>query len=146
MGGIVMKKGGMFRTSVRKKHKNTLYTLVPGYRSVQGYPVLIVPEKQSFFIPGRRPYEAARAKGNFRSIIYRDTKGLQKLLDEYAGTGEFVSQGKEIVDFEQVIGQYIEPVKRTRMETTIGVIHYNEEGAYIAPARPNKREVVEWMK
>lgn len=145
MGGLVTKKKGMFHTS-RRRGKDVLFALVPGYRSVQGYPVLIVPDKQIFFIPGRRAYEAARSKGNFRSIIYRDSAGLQKLLDDYAGTGEFVSQGKEIVDFEQVIGQYVDPVKRTRMETTIGVIHYNDEGAYIVPARPKKREIVEWTK
>lgn len=90
-------------------------------------------------MPGRNGYEVARNNGNLRSVIFRDANGLQKLLDEKAGTGEFVASNKEKINFGTVIGQYMDPETKGKMETTVGVIHYTAEGAYIVPARPNTR-------
>ena len=109
------------------------------YRSVNGFMVKLNQEKQGNFMPGRNGYEVARNNGNLRSVIFRDANGLQKLLDEKAGTGEFVASNKEKINFGTVIGQYMDPETKGKMETTVGVIHYTAEGAYIVPARPNTR-------
>lgn len=106
------------------------------YKTVQGFSTKLNLELQNRFIPGRTAYETARNNGNLRSIVFRDADGLQKLLDEKAGTGEFVAGNKEKVNFGQPLGQYVDPVAKTKVMTTVGVIHYTAEGAYIVPARP----------
>ena len=111
------------------------------FRVVNGFLVKLNKEQQEKFVPGRGGYEAARDKGNLRSIIFRDAVGLQKLLDEKAGTGDFVATNKEKVDFGTPIGQYVDPETSSKVETTIGVIHYTSDGAYIVPARPGSRRI-----
>lgn len=106
------------------------------HRKVRGFSTLLYLELQNRFIPGRDAYETARLDGNTRSIIFGDATGLQKLLDEKAGTGEFVAANKEKVNFGQPLGQYVDPEAKTKLRTTIGIIHYMPEGAYIVPARP----------
>ena len=113
------------------------------YRTVRGFLVKLDTEAQGKFIPGRNGYETARNSGNIRSVVFRDAAGLQKLLDEKAGTGDFVATNKEKVNFGQVIGQYMDPETKSKMETTVGVIHYTAEGAYIAPARPSTRRLAD---
>lgn len=110
------------------------------YRKVQGFPVILNMEMQNYFIPGRDIYENARAGGNMRSVVFGDADSLQKLLDEKAGTGEFVAVNKEKVKFGRTLGQYVDPVARTKTATTVGIIHYMQEGAYIVPARPSEEE------
>ncbi len=105
-------------------------------RKVQGFPVILNMEMQNRFIPGRDAYEFARNSGNVRSVIFRDAAGLQKLLDEKAGTGDLITTSKEKVNFNQPLGQYVDPEAKTKVSTTVGVIHYTQEGAYIVPARP----------
>lgn len=108
-----------------------------GYRVVKGFLVKLDEERQKKHMPGRSAYEIARTNGNLRSIIFRDATAIQKLLEEKAGTGEFIGSNKELTDFGQVIGQYVEVDNHTKRETKIGIIHYTAEGAYIVPARPN---------
>lgn len=110
------------------------------YRKVQGFPVILNMEMQNYFIPGRDIYENARAGGNMRSVVFGDADTLQKFLDEKAGTGEFVAANKEKVKFGRTLGQYVDPVAKTKTMTTIGIIHYMPEGAYIIPARPAAEE------
>lgn len=106
------------------------------YRKVQGFPVKLIVDVQNRYVPGRDAYENAKGEGNMRSVVFGDAEALQKLLDEKAGTGEFVAGNKEKVNFKQSLGQYVDPVVHTKVMTTIGIIHYTEEGAYIVPARP----------
>ncbi len=109
-----------------------------GYRTFKGFLLKLDIEKQNRFIPGRNAYEMARTYGNLRSIVFRDANSLQKLLEEKAGTGEFIGSNKEKVDFGQTIGQFVDLDGRTKRETRIGIIHYGPDGAYIVPARPNE--------
>lgn len=111
------------------------------YKVVNGFEVRLNQTAQDNFMPGRNGYEMARNDGNLRSVIFRDATGLQKLLDEKAGTGEFITANKERIDFNVPIGQYVDPVTKGKVETSVGVIHYTPEGAYIVPARPSNREV-----
>lgn len=110
------------------------------HRVVRGFTTKLNIDQQNRFIPGREAYERARDRGNLRSIIFRDAAGLQKLLEEKAGTGEFVAVNKERVDFGQSLGQYMDPVAKTKAMTTVGIIHYTDNGAYIVPARPMAKE------
>lgn len=107
------------------------------YRMVRGFAVQLNGEKQSKYMPGRNAYEMARTNGKLRSIIFRDNDALQKMLEEKAGSGDFIGANKELVHFGQVIGQYVDIAGRNKKETKVGIIHYSEEGAYIVPARPD---------
>jgi hypothetical protein len=67
----------------------------------------------------------------------------QALFDEGAGMGQQLGTrpvgqpgSKERVDFGKIIGDYVDPVTRERVPTSVGVIHYGSRGAHIAPARP----------
>ena len=111
------------------------------YRVVNGFLVKLNMEQQERFMPGRSAYEKARDEGNMRSVIFRDASGLQKLLDEKAGTGDLVATNKEKVDFGTPIGQYMDPESHSKLETSVGVIHYTADGAYIVPARPSARRL-----
>ncbi|MBP3204349.1 MAG: hypothetical protein J6M66_02880 [Lachnospiraceae bacterium] len=111
------------------------------YRVVNGFLVKLNMEQQERFMPGRSAYEKARDVGNMRSVIFRDASGLQKLLDEKAGTGDLVATNKEKVDFGTPIGQYMDPESHSKLETSVGVIHYTADGAYIVPARPSARRL-----
>lgn len=106
------------------------------YRIVNGFLIKLDEERQKRHMPGRNAYEMARTNGNLRSIIFRDATAIQKLLDEGAGTGEFIGANKELVNFGQVIGQYVDVDGYSKRETKMGIIHYSAEGAYIVPARP----------
>ncbi len=107
-----------------------------GFKTLNGFLIKLDVERQNRHMPGRNAYEMARTNGNVRSVIFRDANGLQKLLEEKAGTGDFIGTNKERIDFGQTIGQYVDGDGRTRRETKIGIIHYTSEGAYIVPARP----------
>jgi len=58
------------------------------------------------------------------------------LLDVFAGTGQAIGTNKERVDFGFIIGQYVNPETGEAIDTTIGIIHYGNNGAHIVPARP----------
>ena len=72
--------------------------------------------------------------------MYGNMESIQKLLNEYAGRGQKIGVNKERVDFEQIIGRYINPQTRESQETTIGTIHYANDNAHIVPGRPRKGE------
>jgi RHS repeat-associated protein len=68
----------------------------------------------------------------------------QKLLDNYAGTGQAVNDipvgqpgSKERVDFGQTIGNMVYPNGASE-PTSVGMIHYSSTGAHIVPARPTQ--------
>ena len=61
----------------------------------------------------------------------------QVLIDKYGGTGRKVGQNREIVDFENTIGKYVDPKTGVSYDTTIGTIHYSKDGTHIVPERPN---------
>jgi hypothetical protein len=129
-----------------KVSRETLVTYTPssasavpvGFKQVYGYTLQLDMERQNYYIPGRSEHEEALRRGQAKGVIYRDKAGLQKLLEEYAGTGIRFEQCKEKVEFGQPLGQYMDPVTKLKVETTVGIIHYSREGIYIVPARPDK--------
>lgn len=61
---------------------------------------------------------------------------LQKLVYEKAGTGENLGGNKERIDFEIVIGFYVDIESGEKYETTRGLIHYSKKGVHIVPSQP----------
>ncbi|UFJ40480.1 polymorphic toxin type 50 domain-containing protein [Brevibacillus humidisoli] len=96
-------------------------------KAVNGFDATVHAGKQSKHIPGHPNYQPGK------SIFTGDA---QKLLDKYAGKGEWIGQNKERVDFGEIIGKYVDPVTGEAIETTKGIIHYSKNGAHIVPARP----------
>ena len=86
-------------------------------------------DKQGKHVPGHRNYQPGRSE-----LTHPDP---QVLLDRFAGTG--IRHGhKEVVDFGEVIGNWINP-SGVKEVTTRGTIHYDAKGyAHIVPARPNR--------
>jgi hypothetical protein len=90
--------------------------------------------QQDKHIPGTNNYKQELANGKPRSTLSEDP---QKLLDEYARTGQKIGTNKERVNFKKKIGQYYDSETGMYTDTTNGIIHYDSKGqAHIVPARP----------
>lgn len=107
------------------------------YREVYGYPIKVKAGAQEKHIPNAPNYKQEVANGKNKSIFYGDNKKAQELLDEFAGKGQLLPDGKkERVDFGKPIGKYYDRDTGQYLETTRGMIHYGKDGAHIVPARP----------
>lgn len=73
-----------------------------------------------------------------RSIISLSIKEIQSLIYTYSGKGKPINSNKERVDFNRVIGTYIDKDTKTSAKTTIGIIHYSKTGTHVVPAQPRK--------
>ncbi|MGG5832054.1 polymorphic toxin type 50 domain-containing protein, partial [Bacillus pumilus] len=106
------------------------------YREVNGFPVKVKPGAQEKHIPDAPNYKQEIANGKKKSIFYGDNKKAQELLDKYAGKGEMMENGREVVNFGQKIGQTYDLKTGKYIETTRGTIHYSKNGAHIVPSKP----------
>ncbi|MGN9866613.1 T7SS effector LXG polymorphic toxin [Bacillus swezeyi] len=106
------------------------------YREVNGFPAKVKPGAQEKHIPETPNYKQEVANGKTKSIFYGDNKKAQELLDKYAGTGEILKNGREVVNFGQKIGKAYDMKTGKYIETTRGTIHYSKDGAHIVPAKP----------
>lgn len=98
-----------------------------------GFPKTIHIGKQGKHIIGHNNYVPGK------SVISVPEEELQKLVRQYSGTGRGISgASKEVVDFGQVIGQYVDEITGKVRDTTIGTIHYSKNGVHIVPARPKR--------
>ena len=108
-----------------------------GFQNTQGGKsgaVKVNQGQQDKHIPGTNNYKQSVANGQHRSILTEDP---QKLLDDFAGTGEKIGTTKERIDFGKIIGQYYDNVTGTYIDTTRGIIHYDSKGtAHIVPSAP----------
>ena len=101
-----------------------------GSGRIRGFPKRIHEGNQGKHIPGHNNY----MKG--RSVFRGSMKKAQELVDQYAGTGQQKGPKKEVIDFGEVIGTYIDHNTGRTGETTRGTIHYSKKGTHIVPARP----------
>ena len=99
-----------------------------GSKTVNGYDTKVNVGQQNKHIPGTNEYKNALNNGQTKSIMYGDVNDIQNLLNDKAGTGDFIGANKERVNFGQVIGQYVDPDTGVGVETTIGIIHYGKKG------------------
>lgn len=97
-------------------------------RVVNGFEAVSHSGKQGKHIPGHSNYQQGK------SIFTGDS---QRLLDRHAGTGEWVGQNRERVNFGETIGKWVDLKTGKEISTTNGIIHYSKKGAHIVPARPN---------
>lgn len=70
-----------------------------------------------------------------RSEITISASKCQQLIDEFAGKGQKITENKERVDFNEIIGNYIS-INGEKQPTTIGIIHKSKTGFHIVPAAP----------
>ncbi|MDH8709281.1 putative ribonuclease toxin of YeeF-YezG toxin-antitoxin module [Micromonospora sp. 1209] len=106
------------------------------YREVNGFPAKVKSGAQEKHIPETPNYKQEVANGKKKSIFYGDNKKAQELLDKYAGRGEFLKNGREVIDFGQKIGKTYDMKTQQYIETTRGTIHYSKDGAHIVPSKP----------
>ncbi len=71
-------------------------------------------------------------------------KKPEMLLTKYAGKGQKIrgkpgqAGYKEVVDFEEKVGIYINKKTKEQLITTRGTIHYSQKGIHIVPAPPQQ--------
>ncbi len=101
-------------------------------REVHGHTTKINKEKQEKHVVGSHYYHDGK------SILQLTIDEAQKLLNQFAGTGQFLNPEftKERIDFGRIIGIHVDPDTNTHNPTTVGLIHYSKNGAHIVPAEP----------
>lgn len=94
--------------------------------------------KQGKHIAGHNNYVGGR------SIITISSEKLQSLIFKHAGTGDIIRtrkdtwNNKEVVDFGEPIGEYIDRETGERIQTSVGTIHYSKDGVHVVPAKPRE--------
>ena len=101
-----------------------------GSSTVNGFDTTINSGKQGKHIIGNNNFIEGR------SIFNGTVDDAQRLVDNFAGTGEWIGANKERVNFGEIIGQYVNPVTNEAVDTTVGIIHYSQTGTHIVPAQP----------
>lgn len=97
-------------------------------------PLTILPDKQGKHIRGHKNYTEGRS---YLTITQEDA---QKLIRQYAGTGELRRDksgkwtNKEFVTAKQVIGMWVNQNTGEKRQTHRFVIHYAKKGTHIVPA------------
>ncbi|WP_342560592.1 polymorphic toxin type 50 domain-containing protein [Psychrobacillus sp. FSL W7-1457] len=87
----------------------------------QGFFLLAAHEKHISNTPN---FKQEIANGKNKSIFYGDNKTAQELLDQFAGKGQLLPNGKkERVDFGKTIGNYYDRNTGEYLDTTNGLIH-----------------------
>lgn len=105
-----------------------------GFPEAYGFTAKLHSGRQGKHIPGHKNYIPGK------SVLRLSLDEAQRLVEEYAGTGERKSDNREVVDFHRVIGTWVNLLDGKRYETTRGVIHYSKTGCHIVPTRPGKKE------
>ncbi len=75
-----------------------------------------------------------------RSITTISNDRLLELMKTKVGTGIPYS-GREVIDFGEVIGKYVDKRTGEMYYTTVATVHYSQDGFHIIPAAPK-----EWRK
>lgn len=96
------------------------------------YPKSIHEGRQNKHIVGSNNYTSDR------SIFSGTLDDAEKLVKEYSGTGQYVNDNTERVDFGKQIGYYVDFNSNETTPTTMGTIRYSKNGAHIVPAHPKK--------
>lgn len=97
---------------------------------VKGFDTTLNAGKQGKHIVGHNNY----IKG--KSIVKGTMDEIQKLVNDFAGKGEWIGANKERIDFGKIIGQYVDPITGKLYDTTKAIIHYSKKGVHIVPSRP----------
>lgn len=113
------------------------------YKEVQGYVAKLHKGSQDKHILGTPNFKQELNNGKIKSIVYGNHDTIQKLLDDYAGTGSFLPKRPNVerVSFNHIIGEYFD-ANDTKLyyETSNAMIHYSKAkgAAHIVPARPDE--------
>ena len=70
-----------------------------GGKTVNGYDAKVNVGQQNKHIPGTNEYKNALNNGQTKSTMYGDANDIQNLLNDKAGTGDFLGTNKERVNF-----------------------------------------------
>lgn len=96
------------------------------------FPKNINPGKKGKHIPGYNNFQPGKSE---LIISMSEADSLVKTFSEH---GTAIGNNKERVDFEKIIGYYVDPETHKKLETSIGIIHYSKSGTHIVPARPKE--------
>ncbi len=88
--------------------------------------------KQGKHVPGHNNFQPDKSE-----LTHPDPQGL---LDKHAGTGVRHGTNKEVVDFGEPIGNWVDPATGQKVPTACGTIHYDKKrGAHIVPSNPTPK-------
>lgn len=103
-----------------------------GFRKVNGFTTKIHEGRQGKHIIGHNNYQ----KG--KSVLHMTMERAQELIETQGGSGTWIgSSSRERIDFGFEIGTYADE-RGQRSKTTVGIIHYSQNGAHIVPAKPKE--------
>ena len=102
-----------------------------GSPMVNGHPTNVHEANQAKHMPGETGFIEGRSE--FTGTM----EDAQRLISEFAGTGQRINDQKERVDFGEVIGNWVDQDTVEKFPTTRGIIHYGKNGAHVVPSRPD---------
>ncbi|NFD75809.1 hypothetical protein FC826_02835 [Clostridium botulinum] len=97
---------------------------------VKGFDTTLNAGKQGKHIVGHNNYIEGK------SIVTGTMDEIQKLANDFAGTGQWKKANKEMVDFGKIIGKYVYINTGEVLDTIRGIIYYSKKGVHIVPAKP----------
>lgn len=90
-------------------------------------------DAQGKHIPGHKNYQGGK------SYLRVSMERAQQLADTFGGTGRPKgNQTRELVDFGETIGRYVDRSTGKSAPTRYGTIHYGKRGCHIVPANPEQ--------
>ena len=101
--------------------------------NIHGYNTTIHHGRQNKHIIGSNNYKLGR------SVFYGTVDDAQDLVNRFAGTGYWLNDHKERIDFGKVIGQFADMETGEMLDTTVGIIHYSKNGIHIVPCAPSQK-------
>jgi len=101
--------------------------------NIHGYNTTIHHGRQNKHIIGSNNYKLGR------SAFYGTVDDAQDLVNRFAGTGYWLNDHKERIDFGKVIGQFADMETGEMLDTTVGIIHYSKNGIHIVPCAPSQK-------
>ena len=101
--------------------------------NIHGYNTTIHHGRQNKHIIGSNNYKLGR------SVFYGTVDDAQDLVNRFAGTGSWLNDHKERIDFGKVIGQFADMETGEMLDTTVGIIHYSKNGIHIVPCAPSQK-------
>lgn len=98
-----------------------------------GYTTKLNEDTQGRHILGHKNYDQNK------SPLSVSMKHAQELTDKFGGSGRKIpNQTREVVNFHEVIGTFVDRSTGERLPTRYGTIHYGQKGCHIVPANPNQ--------
>ena len=73
-----------------------------------------------------------------RSVLFGGEKAAQEIIDKFSGKGIKLPHGKERVETDHIIGEYVSDGGKIRVKSNVAIIVHSKTGDHVYPGNPSK--------